>query len=95
MESAAQNGTETIFPYRCSCGHTAALSLDGHRARCPACAGSVPTSPEGVLQFFEGRTAQNEYFDKLYDEGKFHALDQHTASRTYESTAHVAQTSVC
>jgi ubiquinone/menaquinone biosynthesis C-methylase UbiE len=83
----------TLFRYKCDCGNTDRLLLEATAARCRACGATHSVSDTGIIDFFRCKTEQNDYFDRLYDGGLLHKIDDRGADaiRTYQNSALLAQ----
>lgn len=82
----------TVFRYKCPCGTSDTLLLNGAVARCRGC-GVEHSVQMGAIHFLTEKTEQNAYFDAVYEANRVHSLGepaQDPAGR-YESHAALAQ----
>ncbi len=73
--------SSTLFRYRCSCGLSGVLENARTAVRCASCGRRYPLRGGQVIDFVEAKTAQNDYFDRLYETGHRDAFERATARK--------------
>jgi len=64
--SAPDSERRSVFAYQCqNCGHVASLALSDS-ASCINCGHTFPIIDGRVIVLYDGKTNQNDYFDKIY-----------------------------